>query len=213
MLDKPNELLATILIVNNFINVGIVVVSAYLTSIALTFPDNSNLEFIFQVVIITTIWYCLEKLLKVYANNNAKYFSKLMSRPLMLLKKIFSPLIYVLVTTTTFIDRRLILRNQEVSVEDITKALDITEHESQEDERRMLRSIVEFGNTDVKEVMCSRVDVLAIEQDTKFKEVLNIIIRSGFSRIPVFKEQFDHVVGILYIKDLIPHLHETDDFH
>ena len=126
MLDKPNELLATILIVNNFINVGIVVVSAYLTSIALTFPDNSNLEFIFQVVIITTILVLFGEITpKVYANNNAKYFSKLMSRPLMLLKKIFSPLIYVLVTTTTFIDRRLILRNQEVSVEDITKALDI----------------------------------------------------------------------------------------
>lgn len=214
LLDKPNELLATILIVNNFINVGIVVVSAYLTSIALKFPDNSNLEFIFQVVVITTVLVLFGEITpKVYANNNAKYFSKLMSRPLMVLKKIFSPLIYVLVTTTTFIDRRLILRNHEVSVEDITKALDITEHESQEDERRMLRSIVEFGNTDVKEVMCSRVDVLAIEQDTKFKEVLNIIIRSGFSRIPVFKEQFDHVVGILYIKDLIPHLNETDNFH
>ena len=214
LLDKPNELLATILIVNNFINVAIVVVSAYLTSIALTFPQDSNLEFIFQVVIITALLVLFGEITpKVYANNNAVYFANMMSRPLLLMKNVFSPLIYILVTTTTFIDKRLISRHKEVSVEDITKALDITEHESQEDERRMLRSIVEFGNTDVKEIMCSRVDVLAINQNTLFTEVLNIIIRSGYSRIPVFKEQFDHVVGILYIKDLIPHLNNSDDFN
>ena len=97
-------------------------------------------------------------------------------------------------------------------MEEISKALDLTEKESKEQERRILRSIVEFGNTDVKEVMKSRVDVLAIEHKTKFREVLQLIISSGFSRIPVYKKQFDTILGILYIKDLIPFLDENDEF-
>ena len=100
---------------------------------------------------------------------------------------------------------------KSVTQKEITKALDITEHESKE-ERRILRSIVEFGNTDVKEIMKSRVAVLAIDKTTNFTEVLKIIVSSGYSRIPVFEEQFDNVLGILYIKDLIPYLKKTDDF-
>jgi len=212
LLKKPNELLATILIANNFMNVGIVVISAYLTSIAITFPVDSNLEFIFQVVIITTLLVLFGEITpKVYANNNAIDFSLRMSKPLLFLRNVFYPLSYLLVTTTSFIDKKLAAKQTEVSVEEITKALDITEHKSNE-ERQILRSIVEFGNTDVKEIMKSRVDVLAIDKTTNFTDVLKIIVSSGYSRIPVFEEQFDHVLGILYIKDLIPHLSKTDDF-
>jgi len=212
LLKKPNELLATILIANNFINVGIVVISAYLTSIAITFPVDSNLEFIFQVIIITALLVLFGEITpKIYANNNAVNFSLRMSKLLLLLKKLFYPLSYLLVITTSFIDKKLAAKQTEVSVEEITKALDITEHESKE-ERQILRSIVEFGNTDVKEIMKSRVAVLAIDKATNFTEVLKIIISSGYSRIPVFEEQFDNVLGILYIKDLIPHLKKTDDF-
>ena len=100
----------------------------------------------------------------------------------------------------------------EVSIEEISKALDITEHESNE-ERRILRSIVEFGNIDVKEIMRSRVDISAIEKNTVFTQVLRIIISSGFSRIPVFEEQIDKVIGVLYVKDLIPYLDEQDNFN
>ena len=135
-----------------------------------------------------------------------------MAKSLLFLQKVFYPLSYLLVTTTNFIDKRLAQKQTEVSIEEITKALDITEHASKEEERRILRSIVEFGNTDVKEVMKSRVDVLAIEHKTKFKEVFRLVISSGFSRIPVYKQQFDTVLGILYIKDLIPFLDEGDDF-
>ncbi|MDC0249456.1 gliding motility-associated protein GldE [Flavobacteriales bacterium] len=212
LLKKPNELLATILIANNFINVGIVVISAYLTSIAIVFPVDSNLEFPFQVFIITTLLVLFGEITpKVYANNNAVDFSLRMSKPLLFLRNIFSPLSYLLVTTTSFIDKKLATKQTEVSVEEITKALDITEHKSNE-ERQILRSIVEFGHTDVKEIMKSRVDVLAIDKTTNFADVLKLIVSSGYSRIPVFEEQFDHVVGILYIKDLIPHLSETADF-
>jgi len=213
LLKKPNELLATILIANNFINVGIVVISAYLSSIAITFPTDSSLEFVFQVVVITFLLVLFGEITpKVYANNNAVNFSLRMKKPLLFLKKLFYPLSYVLVTTTDFIDKKLAIKQTEISIEEMSKALDITEHSSKEEERRILRSIVEFGNTDVKEIMKSRVDVLAIDKTTNFSEVLKIIIRSGYSRIPVFEKQFDNVLGILYIKDLIPHLNKDDEF-
>jgi len=213
LLQKPNLLLATILIANNFINIAIVILSAYVTSIAITFPENSSLEFIFQIVIVTSLLVLFGEITpKIYANNNAKKFSLMMVMPLKLLQHLFSPLSYLLVSTTNFIDKRLAQKQKEVSLEDISKALDLTEKESKEQERRILRSIVEFGNTDVKEVMKSRVDVLAIEQHTVFTEVIKKIVSSGFSRIPVFKEQFDNVLGILYIKDLIPFLNKGDEF-
>lgn len=213
LLKKPNQLLATILIVNNFINVAIVIISSHLTSLAITFPEGSKLEFIFQVVIITSLLVLFGEITpKVYANQNAKQFSSAISKPLSFLQKVFYPLSYILISTTNFIDKRLAQKQTEVSVEEISKALDITEHESKEDERRILRSIVEFGNTDVKEVMKSRVDVLAIEHKTNFKEVLQLIVSSGYSRIPVYKDQFDSVLGILYIKDLIPFLNEDENF-
>jgi len=213
LLQKPNLLLATILIANNFINIAIVILSAYVTSIAITFPENSNLEFIFQIVIITSLLVLFGEITpKIYANNNAKKFSLMMVIPLKLLQHLFSPLSYLLVSTTNFIDKRLAQKQKKVSLEEISKALDLTEKDSEEQERRILRSIVEFGNTDVKEVMKSRVDVLAIEQHTVFTEVIKKIVSSGFSRIPVFKEQFDNVLGILYIKDLIPFLNKGDEF-
>ena len=213
LLKKPNELLATILIANNFINVGIVVISAFLTSIAIIFPEGSNLEFIFQVVVITSLLVLFGEITpKVYANNNPKLFAIRMMKPLVLLQKIFYPLSYILVTTTSFIDKRIEAKQKEISIEEISKALDITEHESKEEERRILRSIVEFGNTDVKEIMKSRVDVLAIDKKEEFSSVLKMIVSSGYSRIPVYEEQFDNVLGILYIKDLIPHLDKGDDF-
>ena len=213
LLQKPNLLLATILIANNFINIAIVILSAYVTSIAITFPENSSLEFIFQIVIVTSLLVLFGEITpKIYANNNAKKFSLMMVMPLKLLQHLFTPLSYLLVSTTNFIDKRLAQKQKEVSLEEISKALDLTEKESKEQERRILRSIVEFGNTDVKEVMKSRVDVLAIEQHMVFTEVIKKIVSSGFSRIPVYKEQFDNVLGILYIKDLIPFLNKGDEF-
>ena len=100
----------------------------------------------------------------------------------------------------------------EISVEEISKALDITEHESKADERRILRSIVEFGNTDVKEIMKARVDISAIDKNTSYNNVLKIIVSNGYSRIPVFDENLDNILGILYVKDLIPYLNENNNF-
>ena len=207
LLQQPNLLLATILIANNFINVAIIVLFAYFSDLAITFPESSSLKFVFDVIIVTSILVLLGEITpKVYANKNALLFSRMMSVPLMFLTKILYPFSFLLLKTTSLIDRKIRNRGTEASIEEISKALDLTEENSNEEEARMLKSIVEFGNTDVKEIMIPRVDTVAIEEKTKLKDVLAIIVDSGFSRIPVYKENFDNVSGVLYIKDLIPHL-------
>ena len=213
LLQNPNELLATILIANNFINVAIVVISTYLTSIAISFPEGSSLEFVFQVVIITGLLLLFGEIMpKVYANNNAVAFSLRTNKVLISLKKAVYPLSYLLLASTNFINKKLVSKQTPISIEEISKALDIIDHENKEEEKRILRSIVEFGNTDVKEIMKSRVAISAIDKKTSFTQVLKIIISSGYSRIPVFEKRIDKIVGILYIKDLIPYLNEKNDF-
>ncbi len=213
LLQNPNELLATILITNNFINVAIVVISTYLTSIAISFPEGSSLQFVFQVVIITGLLLLFGEIMpKVYANNNAVAFSLRTNKVLISLKKAVYPLSYLLLASTNFINKKLVSKQTPISIEEISKALDIIDHENKEEEKRILRSIVEFGNTDVKEIMKSRVAISAIDKKTSFTQVLKIIISSGYSRIPVFEKRIDKIVGILYIKDLIPYLNEKNDF-
>tara|TARA_B100001057_G_scaffold54202_1_gene48120 strand:+ start:249 stop:1571 length:1323 start_codon:yes stop_codon:yes gene_type:complete len=213
LLRKPNLLLATILIANNFINVAIVIISTYLTSISFQFPEGSVLEFIFQVIIITSLLVLFGEITpKVYANQNAVKFSLWMAKPLMILKKIFYPFSYILVSSTSIIENKLKKKESNVSIDDISKALDLTDQEYEGKEEMILRSIVEFGNTDVKEIMKSRVDVVAVDKNTKYSDLLKIITSSGYSRIPIYDQQFDNVLGILYIKDLIPYLSKNDDF-
>ena len=213
LLRKPNLLLATILIANNFINVAIVIISTYLTSISFQFPEGSVLEFIFQVIIITSLLVLFGEITpKVYANQNAVKFSLWMAKPLMILKRIFYPFSYILVSSTSIIENKLKKKESNVSIDDISKALDLTDQEYEGKEEMILRSIVEFGNTDVKEIMKSRVDVVAVDKNTKYSDLLKIITSSGYSRIPIYDQQFDNVLGILYIKDLIPYLSKNDDF-
>jgi len=214
LLEKPNKLLATILITNNFINIGIIILSTYLTASIFQFPENSIMEFMFQIVVITFVIVLFGEITpKVYANRNALWFSKWMSIPLNLSSKLFSPLSYLLTSSTAFIDKRLKRKKEMVSMDEIAEALELTtETDPNEEEQKILKSIVEFGNIDVKEIMKSRVDVVAIEQKLLFEKVIDLVVDSGFSRIPVYKENFDDVIGILYVKDLIPHLDQKSDF-
>ncbi|MBC8265992.1 MAG: gliding motility-associated protein GldE [Flavobacteriales bacterium] len=214
LLKKPNKLLATILIVNNFINITIIILTTYFTSSIFNFPENSIFEFLIQVVVITFLIVLFGEITpKVYANRNAFWFSKKMSIPLILSSKIFLPLSYLLTSSTAFIDKRLKRKTEVVSMDEIAEALELTtENKHNEEEQKILKSIVEFGNIDVKEIMKSRVDVVAIEQDLLFEKVIELVVDSGFSRIPVYKNQFDDVVGILYVKDLIPHIEKLKDF-
>ena len=212
LLQKPNHLLATILISNNFINVAIIILSTYMTDNILNYTQHPILSFIIQVVIITFILLLLGEVIpKIYANQKTLTFAKRMSGPLTLLSTLFKPLTKLLVSSTSIIEKRFNAKGYQISVDDLSSALDLAGvNDTKEEEKRILRSIVEFGNIQVKEIMKSRVDVSALDQNTPFEVVKKLIISSGYSRIPVYKENFDTVIGILYIKDLLPFLNYTD---
>lgn len=212
MLLKPNHLLATILISNNFINVAIIILSTYMTNRLLDYSQYPILSFIVQVVIVTFALLLLGEVIpKVYANQKTLTFAKRMSGPLSALSAIFRPLSQLLVSSTSIIERRFNAKGYQISVDDLSSALDLAgENDTKEEEKRILRSIVEFGNIQVKEIMKSRVDVSALDQKATFEEVKTLVISSGYSRIPVYRDNFDTVIGILYIKDLLPFLNHKD---
>ena len=212
LLKRPNHLLATILITNNFINVAIVVLSTFISSRLFDFSTRPLLSFFIQVIVVTFALLLIGEVIpKVYANQKSLDFAKLMVRPLSALSNLFSPLSKLLVSSTTIIEKKFQSNGYKISVDELSNALDLAgENDTKEEEKRILRSIVEFGNIHVKEIMKSRVDVTAIEQGASIEEVKNVIISSGYSRIPVFKENFDSVLGILYIKDLLPFLNNTN---
>ena len=212
MLHKPNHLLATILISNNFINVAIIILSTYMTNSLLDYNQYPILGFIIQVVVVTFALLLLGEVIpKVYANQKTLTFAKRMSGPLTILSALFKPLSQLLVSSTSIIEKRFNAKGYQISVDDLSSALDLAgENDTKEEEKRILRSIVEFGNIQVKEIMKSRVDVTALNQSTTFEEVKKVVISSGYSRIPVYKENFDTVIGVLYIKDLLPFLNHED---
>ena len=203
LLKNPNKLLATILIANNFINVAIIILSSFLI-----FSSESAFQFVIQVIVITFILVLLGEITpKVYAKQNAVSFSKKMTPVIIFFEWIFSPLSSILTSTTSFIDKRLKQKSAHISMEEISQAIELaSDGVDHEDEKRILRSIVEFANIDVREIMQPRTDVIALDKNTSYSEVLQLIISSSYSRIPVFEGSFDNIKGVLYIKDLIPYL-------
>lgn len=211
LLEVPEKLLATILIANNTVNVAIVILSSYITGQILDFKDNPVVGFIIQVVFITFLLLLFGEIIpKVYATKYAARFAAFMAYPLSILEKVFRPLGSILISSTSVINRRF-QKKQNLSMDDLSEALDIAENQIEED-KKILRGIVKFGNIEVKEIMKSRVDVVAFELETKFNKLKSILIESGYSRIPVFEDHFDQIKGILYIKDLLPYIGEGDDF-
>ncbi len=218
LLSKPRRLLATILIVNNFVNVGIVVLS--------TVAVNALLEvermpaywvFIIQVFVVTFIILLIGEVLpKVYATSHAMRVAQVMAAPLVVIRWLFKPLSETLVRTTTFIEKRYRKSsNQTISADALGHALDLTKDASTTaEEQRILRGIVKFGNIDVRRVMRPRTEVVAFDHDLGFKELLAAIVESGFSRVPVYEETLDRIVGVLNIKDVLPHIDkENFDWH
>lgn len=212
---KPKELLATILIANNFVNVGIIILATYVSAALFDFQGIEWLQFLVQVIIITFLLLLFGEVLpKVYANNNAVSFATFMATPLKFLEKTFKPISILLVASTRIIDKRAKNKGHNLSVDDLSNALELTseEHENKE-EKKILEGIVKFGNTDVKQIMRSRIDVIALDINTNFSQVLKTIKKTGFSRIPIYQESFDNIKGVLYIKDLLPHLNEKPEFN
>lgn len=217
LINNPKDLLATILITNNFVNVGIVILSS--TLLATIYPKenaNETVRFIIEVIGITLILLLIGEVIpKIYGTKNTLVFAKLTAIPLNTARKIppISWLKYILVNGSTLIQRAARNKGVKITTNELEKALELTkDDDSSKEEHRILEGIVKFGNTDAKQIMKSRMDMVAIETDKNFKEVLDIILDAGYSRMPVYEESLDNVVGILYIKDLLPHLDKSVDF-
>jgi putative hemolysin len=224
LLKKPKRLLATILITNNFVNIGIVVLSTFIANKVFDFTDSETVEFftasvqefLILVVLLTfLILFAGEVTPKVYATKNPIKLSTTMAYPILVLEKICWSigLSRILIYSTSLIDKRIKKKPETISVEDLSTAYELTsDQDVTKDEQKILDGIVKFGNTDVKQIMKPRLDVVAFDIEKSYKEVLGTIIETGYSRIPVFKENFDKVEGTLYTKDLLPHINEEDNF-
>jgi gliding motility-associated protein GldE len=211
-LKRPELLLATILIVNNFINVGIVILSAFISSELISFGSNTTLKFIFDVVIITFIILFFGEILpKVFAGQSPRKFALHMAGPLKTITQLLKPASMLLVKSSEYVKNKAAQKTKNLSLDDISDALDLTGDEIFE-EKQILKSIVTFGNINAEEIMTARVDVTDLEIQSDLSKVLSVIIESGYSRIPVFDETPDNVKGILYVKDLLPYLEKDNTF-
>ena len=213
LLKNPKRLLATILVANNFINIAIVLVFAVLSDSFLGEIENPILMLIIEVGIITGLILIFGEILpKVYANRNALQFSKRMSLVISILDRyLLFWITYPMSKTTTFLEKRLGDQKNQFSVDKLSQALELTgDHETTSDEQRILEGIVNFGNTDTREVMCPRMDMFALSDELTLEEILPVILEQGFSRIPVFQEKKDNIKGILYTKDLLPNLDNSN---
>jgi putative hemolysin len=210
--NMPEKLLSTILVANNSINIAIVILAAFLSSGLFDFSNKPVLGFIIQVVIITfLILFFGEIMPKVYATKNVLKVALAMSFPLIVLEKIFIPVTSVLIFSTSFVKRRTVPGYKNLSMDDLSDALELTSDDFHEDEQ-ILKGIVKFGNINVSAIMCPRVDVTALNIKSGFNQIIQQIIGSGFSRIPVFSHSFDNVKGILYAKDVLPYSNNPDSF-
>lgn len=211
--NNPEKLLSTVLVANNTINIAIVLLAAYLSSRIFDFSSEPVLGFIINVVVITfLLLFFGEVMPKVYASRNKIKIAMLMAYPLTLLEKIFQPITYLLIFSSSFVKRRTGgPRRSNISMDDLSDALELTSDEFNEDEK-ILKGIVNFGNTNVSAIMCSRIDVTAIDIKSGFDKIVPVIISSGFSRIPVYSGSFDTVKGILYAKDVLPYTNNPCNF-
>ena len=209
LLSNPDRLLATILVTNNMVNICLVITVTQLVGEIFTF--RGVWEFVFNTVVITFLLLLFGEIMpKVVAQSNPVKISTLLSLPLRLLKWLVYPLAFILMRTSSRVSR-LATRNAEISIEELADAVDLTETGSEE-EQKMLSGIVAFGQTEVVEIMHSRVDITGLEFDVSYDEVRKVIVETGYSRIPVYGDDLDDVRGVLYVKDLLPYIGEASDF-
>lgn len=214
LLAKPRRLLATILITSNLVNMGTVILSTVLVR-DLVVPQGLPAYAVVAIQVLTVAFVIVlisEVLPKVYATTDPVRVARNMSGPLITLRWLFRPLSEALVRSTTVIEKRFQKRNkQHISVDSLGHALDLTHDASTTaEEQRILRGIVKFGNIEVRQVMRPRTEMIAFSKDLTFRELITAIVDSGFSRVPVYDGTPDRVIGVLYIKDILPHLNKPE---
>ena len=209
LLSNRDRLLATILVANNMVNICLVIVVTQLVGEIFIF--SGIWEFVFNTVVITFLLLLFGEIMpKVFSQTNPVKMSLLLSIPLKVLRWLLYPLAFILIRTSSRVSR-LATRNTEISIEELADAVDLTETGSEE-EQKMLSGIVAFGQTEVVEIMHSRVDITGLEFDASYDEVRKVIVETGYSRIPVYGDDLDDVRGVLYVKDLLPYIGESSDF-
>jgi gliding motility-associated protein GldE len=210
---NPRRLLAIILLLNNLINIATVLLFASMTSLFFESISHPGIRFMAEVGLITSVVLLFGEILpKIYANKNPEGFAKRMSVPIYLLDKyVFFALTYPMSYLTFILQKRLGKKSSNISVDHLSQALEMTDDsETTKDEQKILKGIVTFGNTDTKQVMCPRIDVFALDEETSFTQVVSQIVSKGFSRVPVYRETIDTVIGVLYVKDLLSHFDKTN---
>lgn len=214
LIKNPQKLLATILIFNNFINVAFVTLATFVTwSIFGTTSLTGIIIVVLTFITTFAIVFFGEIIPKVYANSNNVAFAKFTARLMRFADSIFSPLSWLLLSVSDVVEKRIERKDYNVSKEEIHKALEITaDGEATEEEKEILKGIVNFGTLSVKQVMKSRLEITAFDIELDFHELMDKINKCGFSRIPIFRETIDKIEGILYIKDLLPYLDKDEDF-
>jgi gliding motility-associated protein GldE len=211
LLEKPKKLLATIVITNTFINIGIIILFFRMNAFsAIPFP---GLRFAVEVAIITLLILLFGEVLpKVYAGRNSRRFAKKIAWPLFVLNKLLSPLSVPMREVSLWLHKKFGAQKSEFSIDRLSQALELTDYgDATAEEQKILQGIVSFGNTDARQVMSPRIDIFALDIEEPFSKIMPKIVDTGFSRIPVYRDNIDKIEGVLFIKDLIPHI-DDDDF-
>ena len=212
LLEKPKKLLATILVANNFLNIAIVLLFDSLGQVWFAGLNQVyfgvNIRFVVEVGVVTFLILLFGEILpKIYASRNSLSFATFMALPLKVLDVLFTPLSSPMQAITISIQEKFGKQKSNISVGQLSQALELTDQkETTTEEQKILQGIVTFGTTDTKQVMKNRMDIFALNQDLPYHEILPLIIENGYSRIPVYKDNVDTISGILYVKDLIPHI-------
>jgi gliding motility-associated protein GldE len=212
LLEKPKKLLATLLVANNFINIGVVILFSFVGKNLFGLIASPVLKFIMEVVFVTfLILFFGEVLPKVYANRNNLKFALMIAVPISVLDKLLTPVSLPMRAMTLYLHEKLGKQKTNFSVDQLSQALELTStEETSSEEQKILEGIVSFGNTDTKQVMSPRIDIFALEITERFPSIFPKIVEKGFSRIPVYRDNIDQIEGVLFVKDLIPHIDKNE---
>ena len=214
LLEDSERLLATILISNNFVNVTIIMLCNYFFAEVVDFGESVIVEFLVITVILTFLLLLFGEIMpKIYSAQHTLRFCRFAAPIIMVLRKVFNPLSGLLVRSSVIVNKCVAKRNYNISVDELSQALELTDKTEISEESNILEGIIRFGGETAKEVMTPRLDMVDLDIASSFKEVLDCVVENGYSRVPVYEDSRDNIKGILYIKDLLPHLKKNEDFH
>ncbi len=208
LLNRPKKLLATLLVANNFINIGVVILFSFIGGNLFSNVDSPIVKFILEVIVVTSLLLLFGEVLpKVYASRNNVKFAEFIALPILILDNTLSPISIPMRGATVYLHNKLGKQKTNFSVDQLSQALELTSSEdTSSEEQKILEGIVSFGNTDTKQVMSPRIDVFALEITETFADICPKIIEKGYSRIPVYRDNIDQIEGVLFVKDLLPYI-------